>query len=74
MQLISGNSRQTFKRQRKFDSETSPAMIDKVAAIEAVCKRHHVPLRAADLHFPMAHPAMAAIMPCLDESTRSASS
>jgi D-threo-aldose 1-dehydrogenase len=43
--------------------DASPAVIEKVAAIEAVCKRHHVPLPAAALQFPMAHPAVAAIIP-----------
>ncbi len=43
--------------------DASPAAIEKVAAIEAVCERHHVPLPAAALQFPMAHPAVAAIIP-----------
>jgi D-threo-aldose 1-dehydrogenase len=37
--------------------------MEKVAAIEAVCGRHHVPLQAAALQFPMAHPAVAAVIP-----------
>lgn len=41
----------------------SPAMLERVAAIEAVCDRHGVPLKAAALQFPMAHPAAAAIIP-----------
>ncbi len=40
-----------------------PAVLERVAAIEAVCDRHHVPLQAAALQFPMAHPAVAAIIP-----------
>lgn len=43
--------------------DASPAVLEKVAAIEAVCKRHQVPLPAAALQFPMAHPAVAAIIP-----------
>jgi D-threo-aldose 1-dehydrogenase len=43
--------------------DASPAMLEKVAAIEAVCGRHQVPLQAAALQFPMAHPAVAAIIP-----------
>ena len=43
--------------------DASPAVIEKVAAIEAVCERHHVPLPAAALQFPLAHPAVAAIIP-----------
>jgi D-threo-aldose 1-dehydrogenase len=34
-----------------------------VNAIEAVCKSHNVPLAAAALQFPLAHPAVAAIIP-----------
>ncbi len=43
--------------------DASPAVLEKVAAIEAVCERHQVPLQAAALQFPMAHPAVAAIIP-----------
>src|SRR3984885_3203058 len=43
--------------------DASPAMIEKVKAIEAVCEQYHVPLPAAALQFPMAHPAVAAIIP-----------
>lgn len=40
-----------------------PAVMEKVAAIETVCERHHVPLQAAALQFPLAHPAVAAVIP-----------
>jgi D-threo-aldose 1-dehydrogenase len=40
-----------------------PAVLAKVAAIEAVCDRYQVPLPAAALQFPMAHPAVTAIIP-----------
>jgi D-threo-aldose 1-dehydrogenase len=43
--------------------EALPAVMEHVAAIEAVCERHHVPLKAAALQFPLAHPAVAAIIP-----------
>lgn len=39
------------------------AVMEKVAAIEAVCERYRIPLPAAALQFPMAHPAVAAIIP-----------
>jgi len=39
------------------------AVLERVAAIEAVCARHQVPLQAAALQFPLAHPAVAAIIP-----------
>ena len=35
----------------------------KVGRIEAVCRRHGVPLPAAALQFPLAHPLAAAIIP-----------
>lgn len=38
------------------------AWIDRVAAIEAVCARHAVPLRAAALQFPLAHPAIEIVV------------
>jgi D-threo-aldose 1-dehydrogenase len=40
-----------------------PEIIARVAAIRAVCDRHEVPLPAAALQFPLAHPAVAAIIP-----------
>lgn len=43
--------------------EAPPAIMERVAAIEAVCARHKVPLKAAALQFPLAHPAVAAIIP-----------
>jgi aryl-alcohol dehydrogenase-like predicted oxidoreductase len=35
---------------------------DRIAAIRAVCDRHDVPLRAAALQFPAAHPAVASVL------------
>ena len=40
-----------------------PEIMDRVARVEAVCARHDVPLKAAALQFPLAHPAIAAIIP-----------
>lgn len=39
------------------------AVIDKARKIAAVCERHGVPLAAAALQFPLAHPAVAAVIP-----------
>jgi D-threo-aldose 1-dehydrogenase len=39
------------------------AIIEKVRRIEAVCANHHVPLPAAALQFPLAHPRVAAVVP-----------
>ena len=40
-----------------------PAVVSRVDAIKSVCDSHHVPLAAAALQFPLAHPAVAAIIP-----------
>jgi D-threo-aldose 1-dehydrogenase len=40
-----------------------PEIVERVKAIAAVCDRHRVPLPAAALQFPLAHPAVAAIIP-----------
>src|SRR5919112_2879151 len=36
--------------------------LEKARAIKAVCDRHHVPLQAAALQFPLAHPAVAVVL------------
>jgi D-threo-aldose 1-dehydrogenase len=36
--------------------------VERTARIEAVCERHGVPLRAAALQFPLAHPAIHIVM------------
>jgi D-threo-aldose 1-dehydrogenase len=38
-------------------------VVSRVTAIRAICDRHHVPLAAAALQFPLAHPQVAAIIP-----------
>jgi D-threo-aldose 1-dehydrogenase len=40
-----------------------PEIIARVDALKAVCERHGVPLTAAALQFPLAHPAVAAVLP-----------
>jgi len=40
-----------------------PAIVDKVARIEAVCRRHSVPLASAALQFPLGHPSVACLIP-----------
>ncbi len=40
-----------------------PEMAARAAAIAAICTRHDVPLPAAALQFPLAHPAVAAVIP-----------
>jgi len=41
----------------------SEEVLGKVRGIEAVCKRHDVPLQAAALQFTLGHPSVAAIIP-----------
>ena len=38
-------------------------LIEKARRIAAVCQRHQVPLAAAALQFPLAHPAVASLIP-----------
>ena len=40
-----------------------PDVVARVKAIAAICDSHRVPLPAAALQFPLAHPAVAAIIP-----------
>jgi D-threo-aldose 1-dehydrogenase len=39
------------------------AVVDKVAALEAVCREFGVPIGAAALQFPLAHPAICTVLP-----------
>ena len=43
-----------------------PDILERVRKIEAVCARHHVPLPAAALQFPLGHPIVASIIPGRD--------
>ena len=48
----------------KFDyRKAPPQIVEKVRRVEAVCGRHGTPLKAAALQFPLAHPAVAAVIP-----------
>jgi D-threo-aldose 1-dehydrogenase len=51
-----------------YNYEPAPAdVVEKVRRIEAVCDRHNVPLAAAALRFPLAHPLVASVIPGLDQ-------
>jgi len=43
--------------------KASPEILAKVARIKALTDRHTIPIKAAALHFSLAHPASAAIIP-----------
>jgi D-threo-aldose 1-dehydrogenase len=38
-------------------------VLARVARIEGVCERHGIPLAAAALQFPLAHPQVASVIP-----------
>jgi len=40
-----------------------PEIVGRVNMIEAICRSHRVPLVAASLQFPLAHPAVVAVLP-----------
>ncbi|QDX24643.1 aldo/keto reductase [Sphingomonas suaedae] len=47
-----------------FNYEPAPAaIIDRVGRIETICAAHGVPLPAAALQFPLAHPQVASVVP-----------
>lgn len=47
----------------RFDyAPAAPAWVERTARIEAACALHEVPLRAAALQFPLAHPAVEIVM------------
>jgi D-threo-aldose 1-dehydrogenase len=47
----------------KFNyQDADPALIVRAQALDAVCRRHDVPLKAAAIQFPTAHPAVASIL------------
>jgi D-threo-aldose 1-dehydrogenase len=49
-----------------YDYEAAPPeILDRARRLETVCARHGVPLAAAALQFPLAHPAVASVIPGL---------
>jgi D-threo-aldose 1-dehydrogenase len=48
----------------KFNyQDASTEVVERVRKVEEVCRRHSVPLKAAALQFPLAHPAVASVIP-----------
>lgn len=46
-----------------FHYDPAPAeVLERAGAIEAICRRHDIPLRAAALQFPLAHPEVAMLL------------
>jgi D-threo-aldose 1-dehydrogenase len=49
---------------RHFNYEPAPqAVVERVRRLEEVCEAHSVPLPAAALHFPLAHPQVVSVIP-----------
>jgi D-threo-aldose 1-dehydrogenase len=47
----------------RYDYRAAPPdLIDRAQRLRAICERHDVPLRAAAIQFPLAHPAVAALV------------
>lgn len=54
-----------------YDYRRAPrAIVEKVARLKATCGAYGVPLAAAALQFPLAHPAVAAVLPGIDRPER----
>lgn len=48
----------------KFNyADAPPEILEKVRKVEEVCAHHKVPMKAAALQFPLAHPAVASVIP-----------
>lgn len=48
----------------KFNyADAPPEIMEKVRRVEEVCGRHQVSMKAAALQFPLAHPAVASVIP-----------
>jgi D-threo-aldose 1-dehydrogenase len=64
--ILAHDSRQGARRKGPLTYEYQPAppdIVARVAAIEAVCDSHGVPLAAAALQFPLAHPQVISVIP-----------
>lgn len=60
---ILARDRQTAGAPHYDYSPAAPEILARVDSIEAVCARHGVPLAAAALQFPLAHPAVLSVIP-----------
>ena len=54
-----------------YDYAPAPeCIVDRVAAIETLCDEFDIPLPAAALQFPLAHPAVASVIPGIGQVKR----
>ncbi|MBL8268778.1 aldo/keto reductase [Steroidobacter sp.] len=64
--ILAHDGRYGMRRQAPLMYEYQPAppeIVARVAALEAVCQRHGVPLASAALQFPLAHPQVLSVIP-----------
>jgi D-threo-aldose 1-dehydrogenase len=64
--ILAHDGRNGTRRKGPLMYEYQPAppdIVARVSAIEAVCERHDVPLAAAALQFPLAHPQVISVIP-----------
>jgi D-threo-aldose 1-dehydrogenase len=47
-----------------------PSVVERVRRIESVCDHYEVPLAAAALQFPLAHPQVASVIPGVGHASR----
>jgi len=61
--ILATGARGAGGRPATFDyAPASPEVLARAAAIEDLCARHEVPLKAAALQFPRGHPAVACVL------------
>ena len=51
-------------------ASTAPAILDEVTRIKAIPDRHGVSIKVAGLRFPLANPAVAAVIPGASQPSR----
>jgi len=55
----------------RYDYGEAPGdIVDRLHRIEAICGRHAVPIAAAALQFPLAHPAVTCVLPGIASAAR----
>jgi D-threo-aldose 1-dehydrogenase len=67
--LLAGGTRRTGILTYDYHPAT-PEVLDRVRALEQVCDSYAVPIAAAALQFPLAHPAVSAVVPGIGSAER----
>jgi len=67
--ILAGGSRR--EGPLRYDYNIAPQeVMERLASIEAVCARYEVPIAAAALQFPMAHPSVTSVLPGIASAAR----